>query len=88
MMYLIREYINEEKTEILGSNGWTEVLEIPMSDRHEEMGFYDNMFYWTVYRCRDMNGEWEWDCGDSFQPADENPPKCEGLNINITKADK
>jgi len=61
-LYLIREYFNEDKTEILTSNGWTEVMEVPQTDRHESMGCNDDAEYWTVYRCRDLNGEWDWDC--------------------------
>ncbi len=61
-MYLIRDYLNEEKTEILGFDKWEEVPEVPMEDRHEEMGVHDDKVYWTVRRAKDMNGEWLWDC--------------------------
>lgn len=61
-MFLIREYFNEDKTEILTSNGWTEVMEVPTTDRHESMGCNNDAEYWTVHRCRDLNGEWNWDC--------------------------
>jgi hypothetical protein len=61
-MFLIREYFNEDKTEILSSNGWVEVMEVPQKDRHESMGCVEDAEYWTVYRCRDLNGEWNWDC--------------------------
>lgn len=71
-MYLVREYLNEEKTEILTGDGWVEVPDdIPSSDRHEDMGYHDGMSYFTVYRCRDMDGGWLWDCAESHRSNED-----------------
>lgn len=89
-MYLIREYINEDKTEILDSDKWVEVPEVPMSDRHENMGYHDDMSYWTVRRCRDMEGGWLWDCADivpDTKPCSIVCPEC-NLSDKVERLDE